>query len=168
MFSARFFGELQDQSQQTSGERVVITVPCDLRYRDAVGALIQQTCQRLEHEGAETGLGFQVVSAFNEAFNNLVQYAYPAPASGQVDVELTIGQEELALELLDSGATFEFDAVESPDLTGLPETGLGIFIIRSFMTDVSYQAGSGGEKNRLRMIRRLGVPQPNDSAARND
>ena len=145
-----------------------VTVPCDLRYRDAVGALIQQVCQRLEHEGAETGLGFQVVSAFNEAFNNLVQYAYPPPDHGLVEVELAIGQDQLTLELLDSGATFELDAVESPDLDGLPETGLGIFIIRSFMTDVSYQAGSGGEKNRLRMIRQLGAPQPSDSAARND
>jgi len=143
---------------------VSITVPCALRYRDPVGALLLSVCQQLEHNGAETGLGFQVVSAFNEAFNNLTQYAYEPPTRGVVDVELTIADSELELTLLDSGKTFEFETVTDPDLNVLPETGLGIFIIRSFMTDVSYEPGDEGRKNRLRMVRRL----ESADAARND
>jgi len=135
-------------------DQLSVTVPCDLRYRDAVGALIQQVCQRLEQQGAVAGLGFQVVSAFNEAFNNLVQYAYH-PNAGQVDVHLELGSEELVVELQDAGRSFEFEAVQSPDLVDLPESGLGIFIIRSCMSDVKYEPGTQGQKNRLRMTRRL-------------
>lgn len=134
-----------------------IAVPCDLRFRDAVGALIQQVCQRLEQEGAESGLGYQVVSAFNEAFNNLVQYAYEPAQPGVVEVHLELTPTQIAVELRDTGRTYDFQAVESPDLTELPESGLGIFIIRSFMTDVIYRPGTGdGQPNQLRMIRTLG------------
>jgi len=149
MFSANFFGELRRM------DRLSITVPCDLRYRDAVGALIRHVCQRLEQQGAVGSLGFQVVSAFNEAFNNLVQYAY-RPEPGVVDVVVELRPVELVIELQDSGRTFEFDGVESPDLLhDLPESGLGIFIMRSCMSDVTYEPGASGQKNRLRMTRRL-------------
>jgi serine/threonine-protein kinase RsbW len=167
MFSPRFFGTLRDRDPHQQGNQVSITIPCELRYRDPVGALLLSVCQQLEQNGAETGLGIQVVSAFNEAFNNLTQYAYDPPTSGVVDVELTIADGELSLSLLDSGNTFDLDTVQDPDLNELPETGLGIFIIRSFMTDVSYEPGSGGRKNRLRMVRRLDTPMADD-AARND
>ena len=136
-------------------DRLSITVPCHLRYRDAVGALIQQVCNRLEQNGATGGLGYQVVSAFNEAFNNLAQYAYDPDHGGVVDVLLELSPEQLTVELQDTGKTFEYDTIESPDLDALPETGLGIFIIRSFMSDVSYQPGGDGRKNRFRMTRRL-------------
>ena len=164
MVSARLFGGLQRWPAPAYGgpamDRLAITVPCDLRYRDAVGALIQQICHRLEQQGAVAGLEFQVLSAFNEAFNNLVQYAYQ-PGVGEVDVHLELGGEELVVELQDSGRSFEFEQVEAPDLVDdLPESGLGIFIIRSCMSDVRYEPGTGSQKNRLRMIRRLDERDP--------
>lgn len=138
-------------------DRLSIIVPCDLRFRDSVGALIHHVCQRLEQEGVEPGLSYQVVSAFNEAFNNLAQYAYEPTRPGVVEVHLELTPTQIALELRDTGRTFDFQAVESPDLTELPESGLGIFIIRSFMTDVIYRPGAGdGQPNQLRMIRTLG------------
>ena len=138
-------------------DHLSISVPCELRFRDSVGALIQHVCQHLEQEGAEPGLGYQVVSAFNEAFNNLVQYAYEPTQPGVVEVHLELTPTQIAVELRDTGRTFDFQAVESPNLTELPESGLGIFIIRSFMTDVTYRPAAGdGQPNQLRMIRTLG------------
>lgn len=132
-----------------------ITVPCRLRFRDAVGALLRQVCEQLEHEDAADGLGDKVVSAFNEAFNNLTQYAYDPPDEGQVDIILEIQANQLAIELQDTGNTFAYDTVPTPELDELPESGLGIFIIRSLMSEVSYQPGGNGEKNRFRMTRTL-------------
>lgn len=138
-------------------DHLSIAVPCDLRFRDAVGALIQNVCQHLESEGAEPGLGYHVVSAFNEAFNNLVQYAYEPTRQGIVEVHLELDPKQIVVELRDTGQAFDFETVESPDLTELPESGLGIFIIRSFMTEVIYRPGArDGQPNQLRMIRTLG------------
>jgi serine/threonine-protein kinase RsbW len=135
-------------------DRLFITVPSDLRYRDAVGALIQQICTRLRPEDKEA-LGFQVVSAFNEAFNNLCRYAYLDYGRGEIEILLEIHLDELVIELRDEGRVFDFDSVEMPDLMEMPESGLGIFIMRSFMTEVEYRPGTDGAKNVLRMVRSL-------------
>lgn len=154
------------------GDRLVITLPCDLRYRNAVGALIQQICQGLERDGAAAGLGFQVVSAFNEAFNNLVQYANEDERA-PVEVVVEVGGDNLVIELTDRGKSYAFDTVETPDLGDLPESGLGIFIIRSFMTEVSYKPGDAGQPNILRMVRQLrtptgsGAPEPPEGTSDN-
>lgn len=134
------------------GDRLSIVVPCALRCRDAVGALIQQVCQRLEANGARAGTGYQVLSAFNEAFNNLAKHAYPA-GEGEVEIELQILPDRLVLELRDSGEPFDFGEVEQPDLDALPERGLGVYIIRSFMNEVDYR--TAGDHNVLRMVRHL-------------
>jgi len=137
-------------------DKLTVVVPCELRFRDAVGALLQQICQQIGAQDGQT-LGYQVVSAFNEAFNNLCQYAYP-DRKGEVELELELSPDLLVLKLHDDGERFDFEEVEAPDLGEIPESGLGIFIMRSFMSEVCYHPG--GEKNVLRMERRLGDPQP--------
>lgn len=138
-------------------DRLSITVPSDLRYRDAVGALIQQVCSRLQPGDRGQSLGFQVVSAFNEAFNNVCRHAYEDP--GEIEILLEIRGLELVIELRDEGRIFDFNSVEMPDLMEMPESGLGIFIIRSFMTEVEYRPGAAGAKNVLRMVRTLDETQ---------
>ena len=138
------------------GDRISVVLPCDLRYRDAVGAMIQQVCTRLEHEGAEPGLGHQVISAFNEAFNNLSLHGEDREHEAAVEVDLQLTAEQLAIEIRDQGEPFNYNEVAPPDLDELPESGLGIFIMRSFMSEVHYAPRSDDSgKNRLRMIRDL-------------
>ena len=136
------------------GDQLSITVPCDLRYRDALGALIKHVCTQLERESADPGLGVQVLSAYNEAFNNLALHAYDQQ-DGSVELLLEVDAAQLALVLRDRGQSFDFDAVGAPDLHALPESGLGIFIIRSFMNEVRYEPKIDGETNVLRMVKYL-------------
>lgn len=134
------------------GDCLRIDVPCTLLYRDSVGALILQICERLEREGAEAGMAYQVLSAFNEAFNNVALHA----GNGRpVQVMVELGDKELAIEMRDEGPPFDYDDVPPPDLDELPESGLGIFIMRSFMTRVQYTPRTEGAPNILRMVRAL-------------
>ncbi len=134
-------------------ESLKITVPCSLRFRDPVGALITKVCLCLTPN--DPTLGYQVQSAFNEAFNNLTEYAYPK-TPGVVDIILSIEPQKLVLELIDYGEIFkEFEIVTKPDLDNLPESGLGMFIIRSYMNDVQYLPGHKGSKNTLRLTRKI-------------
>ena len=133
-------------------DRLRIEVPCLLKFRDAAGALIGQICERLEQTGADGGLRDQVVSAFNEAFNNLAMHS---GRTAPVQIGLEVGEGEMTIEMRDRGQPFKYDEVEPPNLDLLPESGLGLFIMRSFMTVVDYQPGQPGEENVLRMVRKL-------------
>ncbi len=52
--------------------------------------------------------------------------------------------------MLDDGVSFDPAAVPVPDLDGLPESGMGLYIIRSFVDDLSYEPGP---PNALRFIK---------------
>ncbi len=143
------------------GDQLSIIVPCDLRYRDAVGALIQHVCSELEQNGADPGLAMEVLSAYNEAFNNLAQYAYaPGPRRGTIELLMEVTPTQLALVFKDRGESFDFDDVGEPVLGDLPESGLGIFIMRSFMSEIRYEPKIDGKTNVLRMTRYLHAQTP--------
>jgi anti-sigma regulatory factor (Ser/Thr protein kinase) len=63
--------------------------------------------------------------------------------------------DELVVELRDDGASFDLDAVPEPNLPNLPERGMGVFIIRACMDELTYVPG---RPNVLRMHKRLQTP----------
>ncbi len=133
------------------GDRLHIEAPSRLVYRDPVGALILQICERLERERSDAGMAFQVVSAFNEAFNNVALHS----ANGAVQVTVDLTEAELCIEMRDDGPPFDYSGIPTPDLDQLPESGLGVYIMRSFMTRVDYTPQTAGTPNILRMVRAL-------------
>jgi serine/threonine-protein kinase RsbW len=100
-----------------------------------------------------------VVSAVGEAFNNVVMHAYRGRGDGVVTLVVDCSEDELVVELRHDGAGFELAAVPEPRLDDLPESGMGVFIIRACMDELSYHPGS---PNILRMRKRL--PQRADTA----
>lgn len=132
--------------------RLVVSVPARMEYRDHVGALIMQVC-RVQLPGEEgVILGHHLASAFNEAFNNAVLHAYAGTSVGTVEIELSVDLPRLELRISDHGHSFDPRAVAEPDLAGFPETGLGFYIMKSFMNEVEYRAGS---PNVLTMVKYL-------------
>jgi len=91
----------------------------------------------------------QVVSAFSEAFNNLALHGYKGASLGRIDIAIYPHGEdrrpdgavgELVLEITDTGEAFDpAQYLELPD--ELPERGMGLFIIRSFMDEIRYVKG---------------------------
>jgi serine/threonine-protein kinase RsbW len=92
-----------------------------------------------------------MVSAVGEAFNNVVEHAYRDQA-GDVEIAITSDATTLRVVMTDRGSPFDIDEIPEPDLAALPESGMGLFIIRSFVDDVSYQPGP---PNVLVMMKRL-------------
>ena len=135
--------------------QIQLYVPCDLNYRDAISALLGQVCKQLVYKDKKDLMSIQVISAFNEAFNNVVKHSPQIGTPLEICVEIT--KQELVIEIKDEAAAIEFDIndVPLPELTDLPESGLGLFIIKSFMDKVEYYPGGGNQKNRFRMVRKL-------------
>jgi serine/threonine-protein kinase RsbW len=138
-----------------TGERLRFCAPARLEYREAARGFLEVVCRELaRRERLTTEDGHRIVSAFLEAFSNACIHAYRNMPTGAVEVSLDVGAERLALVVADQGRPFVPDRVPEPDLEALPEGGMGLFIIRSFMDDVRYERADGW--NRMVMEKVLG------------
>lgn len=137
-------------------------VPGRLEYRDAARAFLAYVCGRLSASGRlPTDFAHRIISAFVEAFNNAVIHAYEGTAPGPVQVDLEVRQRVLSVQVSDQGRSFVPHEVPEPDLESLPEGGLGLFIIRSFMDRVHYARKD--RRNVLTMEKDLPSPPPDDA-----
>jgi serine/threonine-protein kinase RsbW len=71
----------------------------------------------------------------------------------EIEIEIDLGEDRLTLRLRDNGMSFDPRTAPFPDLDALPESGMGAFIIMSFMDQVTYLAGS---PNTLSMTKLVG------------
>ncbi|MCC7542098.1 MAG: ATP-binding protein [Deltaproteobacteria bacterium] len=144
-------------------------VPSTIASRDLLGGVVAGLCQTLAREHGIEGLDADVLTAFNEAFNNVVIHAYDGLA-GQVHLELAVDEGSLVIKLLDSGRPFRLEDIQPPAFAGgdalaiddLPEGGMGVYLMRAVMDDVCYVAASShGDRNCLTMIKRFNQPTGN-------
>lgn len=101
-----------------------------------------------------------VVSAFMEIFNNVVIHAYRRKPGGMIEIAITPADQELVIEIRDTGTPFDIDGVAPiPDeLTeeSLPEGGMGIHIAKTMLDEVVYEPGP---PNLWRLAKRLDPPR---------
>ena len=119
--------------------------------------------QFLEEVGDELGLSPSLVMNLNlvleEAVSNIIFYAYPQDAVVEEAVILTLTCEhgELSICLKDPGIALDPTQKEAPDLTlsaeERPIGGLGIFLIRQLMDEVTYRRE--GDYNLFIMKKRI-------------
>ena len=125
---------------------IALTVPGTLLYRQLVLRVVESSCKLLRSRGgtrevsSRAAFDDEVVSAFSEAFNNVVIHGY-AERAGDVRIEIAPDDRGITLRMYDTGRTFEPERVSKPQLAELPESGMGLYIMYSFMDAVSYQPG---------------------------
>ena len=106
----------------------------------------------------DVGLTMSLNLALEEAVSNVIMYAYPPGADGLVDVEAIIRKNELRFIISDTGVAFDPTAAPDADVTldvsERPIGGLGIFLVKNIMDNVSYIRSDDG-KNILTMIKKL-------------
>ena len=96
----------------------------------------------------------KIVSAVGEAFNNIALHAYSESHRGNVDVELEFERDSLTIRLFDTGVGFDPIIDPRPDLDALPESKMGLYIMRECMDEVSYRRGSPSVPNVLTLTKR--------------
>lgn len=149
-----------------SGAVVIqLSLPGRLQFCDVARRVVMESCKlvgsvddevlsrtspsslsdRYEFEDRFT---LEFISAFSEIFNNIALHAYRDIADGTIDLTVHIGSDHLLVEMRDSGATFDIDAVPIPD--ELPTGGMGIYIARTMLDKLEYQPGP---PNRWRLAK---------------
>lgn len=93
-----------------------------------------------------------LITAFGEAFNNVVIHGYRSRSDGMLVVDAEVGAEYMTIRLSDHGLAVDFAKVSPPDLESFPESGMGIFMIHALVDEVTYVAGS---PNVLSLTKRM-------------
>ncbi len=99
---------------------------------------------RLEKLGCSERIKVQVDVAIDEIFSNIAHYAY-RPETGPATVKVEVEEDPLCvvISFIDQGTPYDPLAEERPDTTRLPKAerpigGLGLFVVKKTMDDVSY------------------------------
>jgi len=136
-----------------------LTVLGILEHRDVVLRAVSAACKLVSADARGpqwNEFQQQVVSAVSEAFNNLVLHGYEGRSDGRVDLSIRPGAAGIEIEVRDWGKSFDPKAIPVPDMETLPESGMGIFIMRSFM-DLAYRKG---RPNLLTLSKKLQPAEP--------
>jgi len=108
---------------------------------------------------ADSSFRHELITAFGEAFNNIVIHGYRDRDDGILDVEAELAPDHITLHLKDEGQEVDFAGLRPPDLQSMPEGGLGVFMIHALVDEVVYR---GGKPNVLSLTKRTAVASPND------
>lgn len=126
----------------------------DVNEISRLTAFVEELCEELE---LSPELTMNINLALEEAVANIIMYAYPANQEHTIRLKVTADDSQLIFLLTDKGVSFDPTQVEEADVTlpieERPIGGLGIFLIRSIMNEVSYQRLDG--ENRLTLKKKL-------------
>ena len=112
----------------------------------------------LEAEDCSMKDMMQLDVAVEEIFVNIASYAYgDTPGNAEITVTIKDDPKEVVIRFCDSGIPFDPLAKPDPDITLSAEDrqigGLGIYMVKKSMDDVSYEYANG--QNILTIRKRL-------------
>lgn len=122
---------------------------------------IERVSAFIEELGEELNLSLSLVMkidlAIEEAITNIIQYAYPKGSENTINLSTEYKDNELIFILTDRGAAFDPTQMPEVDTSLTAEErsigGLGIFLVRKIMGEVTYQRID--DENRLEMRKKL-------------
>ena len=100
---------------------------------------------------------YKIDVAVDEVFTNVASYAY-GPSSGSVTVRFETEQDPVTavITIMDRGIPFDLTKAEDPDVTLDAEKrdigGLGIFMVKKSMDEVSYEYRDGQNIVKIKKI----------------
>jgi anti-sigma regulatory factor (Ser/Thr protein kinase) len=106
-----------------------------------------------EHHHWSPQFLFEANVALEELLTNVISYGYEDNQEHEIILRLSFTAGEMTAEIEDDGRPFNPLEKAEPDVNqpveDRPVGGLGIYLVRKFMTDVAYQRLDG--KNLLRL-----------------
>ena len=132
----------------------------ELKLKNQIGEL-ERVNQFVAEIGEELGLGMELQMNLNlvleEMVSNIIFYAYPKGTDATIELMAESDGSELTFVLSDQGREFDPTLKEDLDTDVNPAErelgGMGIFIVKNIMNEVSYQRLDG--KNLLTMTKNI-------------
>jgi serine/threonine-protein kinase RsbW len=155
-------------------DMIRLSVPGTLRYRDVVLRVVASVCRLVRSDPAvqqEAGhraqaLNFEeaLVSAVSEAFNNVALHAYAGRLEGRAELEAEVAHDTITIRLSDFGQPFDPSQQTLPDLDGLHESKMGLYLIRSCVDAFSYVRGNPPRSPNVMTLKKSYFADRNDGS----
>lgn len=134
--------------------QVDIRVPNQTRYLSLIGKIGEDIANELyKFSGDRETLAYHINLVLTEAMVNAIRHANTSDPDKMVQIIIFITNDELVIQVHDSGQGFDINAIPEPDTEALVESGRGIFLIKALMDTVCYRNVNGG--NVLEMTKKL-------------
>jgi serine/threonine-protein kinase RsbW len=134
-----------------SAPRIIrLEVPGIIAFRDVVLRTTSAASKLVVAPERDQLFTTHVVSAVGEAFNNIALHGYRGRTPDVVRLRFELGTGQLRVTLEDFGESFDPNTAR-PNPPALPESGMGIFIMKSFVDEISY---THGRPNVLTFVKR--------------
>lgn len=135
-----------------------LNIAADLNNLAMIRDFVQETATAL---GADPAAIPDVLLAVDEAATNIIVYGYQGQ-SGTIEIEMNRMRDSLVVCLRDQAIPFDPTVIPPPDLTlpleERPVGGLGIYLIRQLMDEVTHRIMPQGG-NELTLVKRGIVSQ---------
>lgn len=133
-----------------------ITFPASFEYLDEIRDFIAQTAR----EGGFTEKAvYSLQLAADEAASNIIEHAYEGVSNASLDIACDVRDDVIVITMRDNGKPFDPSTVKQPnlkaDLSERQVGGLGVYLMRKLMDEVSYESNSM-TGNLLIMTKRRG------------
>ena len=134
--------------------RKEITIKNQISELERVNQFIDEIAEEL---GLDMELQMNLNLVLEEMVSNVIFYAYPEGKSADIELVAESHGKELTFVLTDRGKEFDPTAKEdaNPDINPMERDigGMGIYIVKNIMNEVSYQRLEG--KNLLTMTKEI-------------
>jgi anti-sigma regulatory factor (Ser/Thr protein kinase) len=134
--------------------QVTVCFKNQLAEVERLGQVVTEFAQR-QHWSSQ--LLFEVSVSLEEIITNVISYAYEDDKEHEIMLRLSFTDGEMTAEIEDDGRPFNPLEVAEPDINQPIEEreigGLGIYLVRKFMTDLAYQRREG--KNLLTLKKKI-------------
>ena len=134
-----------------------LTLQNDVKEVTKLSAFIKQVMGRLN---IEKPIANKLRLALEEAVVNVIEYAYPAGTTGEVNIRVTFNGHRLRFIIKDSGVAFDPTEASIADTTLSAKErrvgGLGILLVRELMDSINYERTDG--KNVLTLTKNIQQP----------
>ena len=121
-----------------------IVIKNEVEELDKLAAFVEEVASEL---GLEPELEMNLNLALEEVVSNVILYAYPKKEEGSVMIAANGDGKSLVFTITDKGKEFDPTKVEEADITLSAEDrqigGLGIYIVKNIMNEVTYERLDG-------------------------
>jgi len=134
--------------------QVTVSFKNQLVEIERLGQVVTEFAQR-QHWSSQ--VLFEVNVSLEEILANVISYAYEDDKEHAIILRLSFANGEMTAQVKDDGRPFNPLEVAEPDIDQPIEErkvgGLGIYLVRKFMTDLAYERREG--KNRLTLKKKI-------------
>lgn len=108
----------------------------------------QRIREYLSGENLEEHLCNAVEICLTEALNNVIKHSYSGDNTKSIEINIKKDSKFLEIEIVDAGSprknlTIKELDFDPEDIDNLPESGMGLFIIKQLMDELNYNSKEG-------------------------